>query len=202
MTAGTPRSSVFVERGGEHQDRQRLANPGNHLEVLTMRQMTKLSAISMLTLVAGCGGQAITDETSDEISLTQGSDGSRDPVLLDPSADSPAPKIVAIDPLTGSIMSIRDATNSQPTIAISNPCASGAGCWVTTRAPYANYGFSGTGTASGTWPARGSFYTHNHRSSVCWTYGGNSPCSPTFGPNTAITFSGASVTGKKVTNHS
>lgn len=165
-----------------------------------MRLLTRRGFI-LLTFVAGCGDQSI-DEANEEISFTEASNGPTGSALSDASPDSSTPKIVTIDALTGAIVSIQSVANAQPAITISNPCASEAACWVAARAPYANFGFSGTGTASGTWLERGNFYTHHHSSSVCWTYRGSSPCSPTFGPNTAITFNGATVTGKRVTNHS
>lgn len=85
-------------------------------------------------------------------------------------------------------------------MTVHNPCQTGDACWVANAVPYANFGFAGTGTKTGTWQQRNAMYTNAHTTSVCWS---QSPkCSPALGPNSAIGFSSYPVTGTSVTNYS
>lgn len=119
-------------------------------------------------------------------------------------AASSTPKIVKLDAVTGKVLSVRPVASAHApkSITVHNPCQGRDACWTASQVPYANFGFAGTGSKYGTWQYRSTMYTEAHSTSVCWTYGGSSPCSPRFGPNTTIGFNHASVTGKKVTNYS
>lgn len=116
-------------------------------------------------------------------------------------ATSSTPKQVVLDSATGKVLSVTATTSSMTpaTITVHNPCQSGDACWVHNAIPYADFGFAGTGTKTGTWQQRNAMYTHSHSTSVCWAESPN--CSPRLGPNSVIAFNSYPVTGTKVTNY-
>lgn len=117
-------------------------------------------------------------------------------------AASATPKTVVLDAKTGRVVRVtaRSGSLAPMTVTVHNPCQSGDACWVPDTIPYANYGFAGTGTKTGTWTHRAQMYTHSHSTSVCWSQSPN--CSPRLGPNSVIAFNSYPVTGTKVVNYS
>lgn len=118
-------------------------------------------------------------------------------------AQSDVPKRISVDPATGLVRSVQllNTAMAPQTVTVHNPCQSGDACWQPDAVPYANFGFAGTGTKTGSWTHRRVMYTNNHSTMICWTYQGNSPCSPRAGKNSVLDPL-ATVTGIKVVNYS
>ncbi len=160
------------------------------------RKLAALAAASLTTAatLTGAAYAASAGATSTHTTASV-------PVRWASLATSSTPKQVILDALTGKVLSVEATTAASPAaITVHNPCQSGDACWVHNAIPYADFGFAGTGTKTGTWTQRNAMYTHSHSTSVCWAQSPN--CSPRFGPNTVIGFSSYPVTGTKVTNYS
>ena len=117
---------------------------------------------------------------------------------------SSTPKQVTLDAHTGAIlsMSLLPRAIASPQIDLHTVCQAGDACWWANSVPYPSLGWSGTGTSTGSWPGRQYMRTNSHSTSICWTDGSTSPCSPEFGPNTIIGTNQVPVTGTKVVNYS
>lgn len=116
---------------------------------------------------------------------------------------SDQPKTISLDTRTGAVLGVTADSPSAatPQTVVHNPCQTGDACWTNSAYPYAVFGFAGTGTVSGSWTHRSTFYSHSHSSSVCWTYSGTH-CSPRVGTNSKITFNVNGFTGIQETNYS
>lgn len=116
---------------------------------------------------------------------------------------SASPKVITIDPLTNTVVSVTETTATVSPNGISNPCASGAICWQTSKPPLANWGFSGVGTYTGNWQWRSTMNSHNWGGQLTYTINnsGASSTTPVFGHNSTINFTNPTVnniTGLKV----
>lgn len=118
-------------------------------------------------------------------------------------AQSDSPKRITFDALTGAVTGVQllAGAAAPQTVTVHNPCQSGDACWVPDAVPYADFGFAGTGTKTGSWVHRRQMYTYNHSTKICWTYQGNNACSPQVGKNSVLDPL-ATVTGTKVINYS
>lgn len=127
---------------------------------------------------------------------------------LDAFYKSSKPKTLTIDKGTGKVVSVKSGLaitfpDVTPLISQDNVCTSSTSCMISGKVPYADQGFSGTGTKTGSWVYRKGFSTGSHRASGYYTLNGDSVC---FGicpspPNTQVLFgSGQTATGIKVSN--
>ena len=108
------------------------------------------------------------------------------------------PVEVTVDPATGKLVSVADASNLVEELsATQNDCSGSRACWLGWLSPHALWGFNGSG-ATGTWPNRGDFNTGVYWARPCWLSGGSTVCVETFlGPNTIITW-GVELIGTRV----
>lgn len=74
---------------------------------------------------------------------------------------SDAEKTVDIDAETGKITAVSEGI-TKPRIMVNNICNGHDSCLIHNRVPYADFGFSGTGTKTGNWPYRISWETGSH----------------------------------------
>jgi hypothetical protein len=95
----------------------------------------------------------------------------------------------------GKIVSVTKGLPKIAFITEHDVCNSAYACWYAYEVPYANIGFTGTGTKTGTWTYRGDFETGDYTASLCWTLA----CSGPWGRNTYGDILGE-VTGKSWTN--
>lgn len=107
------------------------------------------------------------------------------------------PKTIVMDVRSGAVVSATAGMPSSgaasPLIGNHNICNTGDGCYYTNAVPYANQGFYGSpGTYYGSWPYRNAWWTGSYTARACWV----GACSQyAFGPNTYVTFNGATATG-------
>jgi hypothetical protein len=101
---------------------------------------------------------------------------------------------------TGSLETVEEVVPSELNRGVSNPCATGAACWIPDRSPYASYGFSGAGTYTGTWAYRGDLYSNSQTVRAYYRlYSGSGDVAyPKIGPNTFIDATGGAAYGVKV----
>lgn len=112
------------------------------------------------------------------------------------------PKTIVMDPTTGDILSVTanstaTDTSLNPDITHTSGCSGTQACYVTNTVPYANQGFSGDGTSTGSWPRRSGYTSGNWTVEGCWS----SSCGPEVGPNSTVTFT-SDVTGTSFTIYS
>ncbi len=123
---------------------------------------------------------------------------------------SDAPKTVTIDATSGDMLAVTsglpalDLPTVAPLISVSNTCTTSTSCMLSGMVPYAHFGFSGTGTATGGWPYRSGFRTGSHAAGGYYTLNGSTvcfgPCK--MGPNSQVNFqAGQTATGVKVINY-
>lgn len=128
---------------------------------------------------------------------------------LDDYLLSASPKTITIDIATGAMISVKsgltvELPSESPKISVGNSCTSSTSCLLSGQVPYAHYGFSGTGTKTGSWPYRRGFSTGSHTAGGYYSWKGSSVCfGPcTLGPGSQVVFEpGQTATGIKVINY-
>lgn len=114
---------------------------------------------------------------------------------------SDAEKTVDIDAETGKITAVSEGI-TKPRIAVNNICNGRDSCLIHSRVPYADFGFSGTGTKTGNWPYRISWETGSHTAKAWYRHGYDvAGWGTKFGPHTKANMN-APVTAVQVTNYS
>lgn len=119
--------------------------------------------------------------------------------------DSGAPLEISVNGATGEIVAIEETSTVSAlgdASVTKNTCPSITPCW-TGYTPYASYGFYGTGTVYGTWPARLDFRSNFREAQICWTAPTFTPgaqmCSWRLGQHAIWNFADSTGTGKSVT---
>lgn len=96
---------------------------------------------------------------------------------------SGTPLTVKLNPETGAIEAVEAAPPQTLAISKKNTCSTGDVCLRAPRVPYADNGFSGKGTATGSWSPKRIYHTGNWTATVKWLYGGKTVTGPKLGPN-------------------
>lgn len=110
-------------------------------------------------------------------------------------------KTVNVNARTGKITAVSEGI-IKPRIAVKSMCKSGDSCLVHSRVPYADFGFSGTGTKTGDWPYRISWKAGSRTAKAWYRHGYDVVgWGIKFGPHTKVNMN-APVTAVQVTNFS
>ena len=104
---------------------------------------------------------------------------------------SSTPKTAVQDVKTGQFSKVTVGESVSPMIVSRIPCSATDLCLRPTQTPYANYGFYGAGTTSGTWSNRASWYTGSWSGRVKTS---NGVWSGVAGPHTTVLFSQVPIT--------
>lgn len=146
---------------------------------------------------------ASTTQSVDGITVTS-SLGIETASELDAFLLSDTPKTVTVHAETGKIVSVGEAPSFTPAplTTVTSICKTGNACLVSSKAPYADYGFSGVGTSTGTWAHRIEWKTGDYTAKAWYTYkGATVGWGGVFGPNSDVKLDGE-VTAVKVTIYS
>ncbi|GEL45236.1 hypothetical protein CHO01_03520 [Cellulomonas hominis] len=117
--------------------------------------------------------------------------------LLEGSSES---LVVEIDARTGAVLTVEADSRAQGRITATNVCSTGNVCLYAPRVPYANHGFSGTGTKTGSWSPKSTYNTGSWTATLKWQYGGKTVTGPKLGPGRTGAI-GAEVTVTSVQIH-
>jgi hypothetical protein len=109
------------------------------------------------------------------------------------------PIVVEYDVDTDMITEVEYGSPILALISSANSCSAGSSCFYSGAVPYANVGFSGVGTKTGTWYERSAFSSGNHKSIVKYLNSAKTANTKTLPVGTTITFS-KNVTGTSVQN--
>lgn len=160
-----------------------------------------------LALVAGLGMSAAVAAPSPSPSITtldgieiQTQDAITSPEELEEFLLSDTPKTVQVERATGEITEVREGLPIQP-LAVTEyaTCGNGRACLVAARIPLRDYGFTGSGTKTGTWPERIEWRTGSYTGKAWYRWNGSDVgFGPTMGPNSSVRLDGP-ATGVKVT---
>lgn len=110
---------------------------------------------------------------------------------LDDFLTSSTPKAVVLDVDSGQVVAVGlDQAIAQGRTAVTSVCHAGNACLVGPGVPYADYGFSGIGSVTGTWASRHSLRSGSYTVSVTFATG---VVSQPVAPNTHALFSAPST---------
>ncbi len=90
---------------------------------------------------------------------------------------SDEPKTISVQAATGKVVSVTEGIEPEMTTlatTVTSICNTGNACLVASQVPYANYGFSGVGTKTGSWSNRIQWKTGQYTAKAWYSYNGTS----------------------------
>lgn len=168
-----------------------------------MKKLTKTFSAAAVALLALTPSFAVADESDPVITDNEGKVITTYSVI----ADDEGREIVTAPEGTGFIIGddgqIVDVIPpseqlSTRSVTITRPCKGNDACW-TGGAGIGDLNFSGVGTRTGNWAARGRFYTGDRAGYVCFLASSKKLCTPTFSAGVWAQPASGGVTGVQVT---
>ncbi len=100
------------------------------------------------------------------------------------------PKTIDVQAATGKVVSVTEGIEPEMTTlatTVTNVCNTGNACLVASRVPYANFGFSGIGTKTGSWQNHIQWKTGQYTAKAWYSHNGTAVgWGATAGPNSVI----------------
>ena len=170
-----------------------------------MRILRSLAVAAFATALTGTSAIAASAHEAPDVTVIDGIavevDGVDTRAELDAFVLSDAPKTLTVEAETGELTSVSEGLSTVPAgrISTKNICSAADACLVSGQAPLASFGFTGKGTASGSWPSRISFKTGSNTAQAWYSHNGATvQWGPKAGPGSEIRMDRL-VTGVRVT---